>query len=89
LYSKTISYPPPRPPKKTISYPPSPFLSADPKALGAPTGHIVPVTDVRISAGAEFVVALTGDIMTMPGLPKIPASEKVGLNEDGHIYGLF
>ena len=64
-------------------------FSADPKLLGAPTGHIVPVRDVRLSAGAEFVVALTGDIMTMPGLPKIPASEKVGLSDDGNIYGLF
>ena len=64
-------------------------FSADPKLLGAPSGHIVPVTDVRLSAGAEFVVALTGDIMTMPGLPKIPASEKVGLNDDGQIYGFF
>ena len=64
-------------------------FSADPKALGAPSGHIVPVRDVRLSAGAEFVVALTGDIMTMPGLPKIPASEHVGLDESGHIHGLF
>ena len=64
-------------------------FSADPKALGAPSGHIVPVRDVRLSAGAEFVVALTGDIMAMPGLPKIPASEHVGLDESGHIHGLF
>lgn len=64
-------------------------FSADPKALGAPSGHTLPIRDVRLSAGAEFVVAFTGDIMTMPGLPKTPASEKVGLDNNGHIYGLF
>ena len=64
-------------------------FSADPKALGAPNGHILPVRDVRLSAGAEFIVALTGDIMQMPGLPKVPAAEHVGVHEDGAIYGLF
>ena len=64
-------------------------FSADPKALGAPTGHTLPVRDVRLSAGAEFIVVLTGDIMQMPGLPKIPAAENVGVNDDGSIYGMF
>ena len=64
-------------------------FSADPKALGAPTGHILPVRDVRLSAGAEFIVALTGDIMQMPGLPKVPAAENVGVHDDGSIFGLF
>lgn len=64
-------------------------FSADPKALGAPTGHTVPVRDVRLSAGAEFIVVLTGDIMQMPGLPKVPAAENVGVHDDGSIYGMF
>jgi formate--tetrahydrofolate ligase len=64
-------------------------FSADPKALGAPSGHTLPVRGVRLSAGAEFVVVLTGDIMTMPGLPEVPASVNVGLTKDGVIHGLF
>lgn len=64
-------------------------FSADPKALGAPSGHTIPVRSVRLSAGAEFIVALTGDIMTMPGLPKIPASVNVGVTAEGKIFGLF
>jgi formate--tetrahydrofolate ligase len=64
-------------------------FSADPTVRGAPTGHVLPIKDVRLSAGAEFVVVLTGAIMQMPGLPKLPASEKVGVGEDGEIYGLF
>jgi len=64
-------------------------FSADPKALGAPSGHTLPVRNVRLSAGAEFVVVLTGDIMTMPGLPEIPASVNVGLTKEGLIHGLF
>ena len=51
--------------------------------------HAVPIREVRLSAGAGFVVAICGQIMTMPGLPKVPASEKIRLNEDGLIEGLF
>lgn len=64
-------------------------FSTDPTALGAPTGHIVPVREVRLSAGAGFVVAVCGEIMTMPGLPKIPAAEGIGIDSDGTITGLF
>jgi formate--tetrahydrofolate ligase len=63
-------------------------FSADPEKRGAATGFLLPVRDVRLSAGAGFVVALTGDIMTMPGLPRVPASEKISLNEKGEILGL-
>ncbi|MCV0397396.1 MAG: formate--tetrahydrofolate ligase [Rhizobiaceae bacterium] len=64
-------------------------FSTDPNLRGAPTGHVVPVREVRLSAGAGFVVAICGEIMTMPGLPKSPSSEKIMLNEQGHIEGLF
>ncbi|MCZ6554180.1 MAG: formate--tetrahydrofolate ligase [SAR324 cluster bacterium] len=64
-------------------------LTADPKRLGAPTGFRVPVRDVRLAAGAGFVVVLTGDVLTMPGLPQSPAAERIGLNPDGSVYGLF
>ncbi len=64
-------------------------FSADPTLLGAPEGHILPVRDVRLSAGAGFVVAIAGDIMTMPGLPRIPAAEGMTLLQDGAITGLF
>ena len=64
-------------------------LSDDPTKLGAPTGFTVTVRNVRISAGAGFVVALTGDIMTMPGLPKSPAAERIDVDENGKISGLF
>jgi formate--tetrahydrofolate ligase len=64
-------------------------FSTDPQLRGAPTGHIVPVRDVRLCAGAGFVVAICGDIMTMPGLPRRPAAEGIYLNEDGEIEGLF
>ncbi len=64
-------------------------FSADPAALGAPTGHILPVREVRLSAGAGFVVAVCGDIMTMPGLPRHPAAEGIGLGADGRVTGLF
>ena len=56
---------------------------------GAPTDHVIPVREVRLSAGAEFVVALCGEIMTMPGLPKVPAANSIDLGEDGRIVGLF
>ena len=61
----------------------------DPKRLGAPEGFRITVRSVRVSAGAGFVVALTGDIMTMPGLPKVPAAEKIDVTPDGRITGLF
>ena len=64
-------------------------FSTDPNLRGAPEGHTVPVREVRLSAGAGFVVVITGEIMTMPGLPKIPSAEKIFLNEEGYIEGLF
>ena len=64
-------------------------FSDDPKLLGAPEGFRITVRDLRVSAGAGFVVALTGDIMTMPGLPRVPAAEKIDVTSDGHITGLF
>jgi len=64
-------------------------FSADPTLRGAPDGHVLPVRDVRLSAGAGFVVALAGDVMTMPGLPRVPAAETIGLGADGQITGLF
>lgn len=64
-------------------------FSTDPTALGAPTGHIVPVREVRLSAGAGFVVAICGDMMTMPGLPRVPAAEGIGIDAQGVIKGLF
>jgi formate--tetrahydrofolate ligase len=64
-------------------------FSTDPNLRGAPTGHTVPVREVRLSAGAGFVVVITGEIMTMPGLPSVPSSEKIFLNDDGFIEGLF
>ncbi|MDR3524081.1 MAG: formate--tetrahydrofolate ligase [Acetobacteraceae bacterium] len=64
-------------------------FTADPHVMGAPTGHTLPVRDVRLAAGAGFVVALCGDIMTMPGLPKIPAAHAIGLDGNGEIVGLF
>jgi formate--tetrahydrofolate ligase len=63
-------------------------FSADPNLLGAPEGHVLPVRDVRLSAGAGFVVALCGEIMTMPGLPRHPASERIHVDADGEIVGL-
>ncbi len=64
-------------------------FSDDPKKLGAPEGFTVTIRKVKVSAGAGFVVVLTGAIMTMPGLPKVPAAEKIDVNEDGKIVGLF
>lgn len=64
-------------------------FSADPALLGAPDGHIVPVRDVRLAAGAGFVVAICGDIMTMPGLPRVPAAEAIHIDSAGNIEGLF
>ena len=64
-------------------------FSDDPSLLGAPQGFTVTVRNVKVSAGAGFLVALTGDIMTMPGLPKVPAAEKIDVDENGRITGLF
>ena len=64
-------------------------FSNNAKNKGAPSGHIIPISEVRLSAGAEFCVVLTGSIMTMPGLPKKPAAENVGVSESGDIFGLF
>ncbi len=64
-------------------------FSTDPNLRGAPTGHIVPVREVRLSAGAGFIVVICGDIMTMPGLPRVPAATSICLDENGQIDGLF
>ena len=64
-------------------------FSTDPDLKGAPKHHVVPIREVRLSAGAEFVVAICGDIMTMPGLPKIPSANKIDVTADGKIVGLF
>ncbi|KMO39650.1 formate--tetrahydrofolate ligase [Methylobacterium variabile] len=64
-------------------------FSTDPTLMGAPSGHVVAVRDVRLSAGAGFVVAICGEIMTMPGLPKVPAAEGIHLDAEGRIEGLF
>ena len=64
-------------------------FATDPTALGAPEGHVLPVREVRLSAGAGFVVAVCGDIITMPGLPRHPAAEVIGLGQDGRVKGLF
>jgi formate--tetrahydrofolate ligase len=64
-------------------------FSTNPDAKGAPTDHIINVREVRLSAGAEFVVAICGEIMTMPGLPKVPAADSIDIGSDGRIVGLF
>ncbi|MEQ9642582.1 MAG: formate--tetrahydrofolate ligase [Alphaproteobacteria bacterium] len=64
-------------------------FSTDPNLKGAPSGHVIPVRELRLAAGAEFVVAVCGDIMTMPGLPRVPAAEAIGLDESGEVVGLF
>jgi formate--tetrahydrofolate ligase len=64
-------------------------FSTNADVKGAPTDHVIPVREVRLSAGAEFVVAICGEIMTMPGLPKLPAANHINLGEDGRIVGLF
>ena len=64
-------------------------LSDDPALLGAPAGFTVTVRSVTVSAGAGFLVALTGDVLTMPGLPKVPAAENIDVDDDGRITGLF
>ena len=64
-------------------------FSTDPDLKGAPTGHVLPVREVRLSAGAGFVVVVCGDIMTMPGLPRIPSANHIRLNPAGEVEGLF
>jgi formate--tetrahydrofolate ligase len=64
-------------------------FTTDPTVRGAPSGHIVNVREVRLAAGAEFVVMICGDMMTMPGLPKVPSAEKIDLTDDGKVVGLF
>ena len=64
-------------------------FSTDPSKRGAPSGHIVPIRELRLAAGAEFIVVVTGEIMTMPGLPKISSAEAIHLDERGLIQGLF
>ena len=64
-------------------------FTTDPTVRGAPTGHTIPVREVRLSAGAGFVVAICGEIMTMPGLPRMPSAEVIRLNADGDVEGLF
>jgi formate--tetrahydrofolate ligase len=63
-------------------------FSTDPQLRGAPSGHVINVREVRLAAGAEFVVMVCGDVMTMPGLPKVPSAEKIDL-VDGKVVGLF
>ena len=64
-------------------------FSTDPNLLGAPSGHVVPIREVRLAAGAEFIVVICGSIMTMPGLPRKPAADNIRVNSDGEIEGLF
>jgi formate--tetrahydrofolate ligase len=64
-------------------------FTTDPTARGAPSGHVITVREVRLSAGAEFVVAVCGDILTMPGLPRVPAANAISVTSDGRITGLF
>jgi formate--tetrahydrofolate ligase len=64
-------------------------FSTDPAARGAPSGHIVNIREVRLAAGAEFIVAVCGDVMTMPGLPKVPSADKIDIDANGRIVGLF
>ncbi|MDR7570941.1 MAG: formate--tetrahydrofolate ligase, partial [Armatimonadota bacterium] len=63
-------------------------LSDDPERVGRPTGFVITIRDVRLSAGAGFLVALAGDIMTMPGLPRRPAAERISLDDQGRVVGL-
>ena len=64
-------------------------LTDDPTVLGRPTGFKITVRNIKLSAGAGFIVALTGDIMTMPGLPKVPSANKIDIDQQGKITGLF
>jgi formate--tetrahydrofolate ligase len=64
-------------------------FSTDPSARGAPSGHTIDIREVRLAAGAEFIVMICGDVMTMPGLPKVPSAERIDLDADGKVVGLF
>jgi formate--tetrahydrofolate ligase len=64
-------------------------FSTNPDLKGAPVDHVIPIREVRLSAGAEFVVAICGEIMTMPGLPKVPAADSIDVGPEGRIVGLF
>ena len=64
-------------------------FSTDPNLKGAPSGHVVPIREVRLSAGAGFLVFVCGEIMTMPGLPRVPAADSIHIDEAGLIQGLF
>ena len=64
-------------------------FSIDPKLKGAPSGHEIPIREVRLSSGAEFIVVICGSIMTMPGLPRVPAADSIKINNKGEIDGLF
>jgi formate--tetrahydrofolate ligase len=64
-------------------------FSTDPNLLGAPSGHVVPIREIRLAAGAEFIVVICGAIMTMPGLPRKPAADDIRVNAAGQIEGLF
>ena len=64
-------------------------FTTNPDAKGAPSDHVINVREVRLSAGAEFVVAICGEIMTMPGLPRVPAADSIRLDEKGNVVGLF
>jgi formate--tetrahydrofolate ligase len=64
-------------------------FSTDPTAIGAPTGHNVHISEERLANGAGFIVAIAGNMMTMPGLPKVPAAERIDIDDDGNISGLF
>jgi formate--tetrahydrofolate ligase len=64
-------------------------FSTDPNLKGAPENHVLPIREIKLSSGAEFIVVICGSIMTMPGLPRVPAAESIKLNEKGEIEGLF
>ena len=64
-------------------------FSTDPNLKGAPSGHVLPIREIRLSSGAEFIVVICGAIMTMPGLPRVPAADSIKLNDKGDIEGLF
>jgi len=64
-------------------------FSTDPNLKGAPSGHVLPVREIKLSSGAEFIVVICGSIMTMPGLPRVPAANSIKLNNKGEIEGLF
>ena len=64
-------------------------FSTDPNLKGAPSGHVLPIREIRLSSGAEFIVVVCGAIMTMPGLPRVPAADSIKINEKGETEGLF